>query len=164
MHEEKKFSSKQTCKCCVADGKGSPVKQVFKSKGAGVGLLPHQKLSSSKLLRREYYAGTGHLPEAIRHFGIDTCEYELFKNGEKDVTCDMTDPSVIDERIALANAGFTQYCHFGIVCSSWGIINRTWNGGTRTPENSYGDNSLARERLGNVQLRDDEADTGAAQT
>ena len=84
---------------------------------------------------------------------MPTVEYELYKGGQRDELCDMTSAKVIDEQIRAVRAGELLYCHFGIVCSSWGIINRIWNGGTRTAASPFGDGSLAREVLGNLQLK-----------
>ena len=47
--------------------------------------------------------------------------------------------------------GLVDFCHFGICCGSWGVMN-TLNKGTRTKQNPYGVDPLPRERRGNLQL------------
>ena len=102
---------------------------------------------------REYYAGTGHCSAALRRQGLDTVELELFDNGVENPLCNMVSDDVVSRQIRDIGAGLVLYSHFGIVCSSWGIINRIWNGGTRTREFPMGNDTLQRERLGNLQLK-----------
>ena len=139
---------------CVSEGLGSPTKEVITHKRAGKRYLPSNHVVLQDVCTcREYYAGTGHLSAGLRRAGMPTVEYELYKGGQRDELCDMTSAKVIDEQIRAVRAGELLYCHFGIVCSSWGIINRIWNGGTRTAASPFGDGSLAREVLGHLQLK-----------
>ena len=48
--------------------------------------------------------------------------------------------------------GCVDYAHFGITCSSWGVLS-SLNGGTRTVLAPYGNGTLAREIRGNWQLQ-----------
>ena len=110
----------------------------------GTRYLPSQVDDVGDACCREFYAGTGHLSAGLRRQGLSTIEYELFRGGEADPLADMTADSVIDRQIADAKRGLIHYAHVGIVCSSWGIINRIWNHGTRTPTAPYGNGTLAR--------------------
>ena len=51
--------------------------------------------------------------------------------------------------------GRTDYSHFGITCSCWGVrgVLGSLNGGTRTILAPYANGTLAREVQGNMQLR-----------
>ena len=65
----------------------------------------------------------------------------------------MSLPRNVDREIAAARRGEMIGAHFGIVCSSWSVLNRLLNGGTRTCLCPLGDNSLVREILGNKQAK-----------
>ena len=64
---------------------------------------------------------------------------------------DMGRKEVIDGQIAKARRGETVGAHFGIVCSSWSVLKRLLNSGTRTKDKPQGNNTLQRERTGNEQ-------------
>ena len=59
----------------------------------------------------------------------------------------------IDREIEDARAGKIAAAHFRVVCSSWSVLNRLLNGGTRTREKPLGNNSLLREKIGNAQMK-----------
>ena len=59
----------------------------------------------------------------------------------------------IDREIEDARAGMISAAHFGVVCSSWSVLNRLLNGGTRTREKPSGNGSLLREKIGNTQMK-----------
>ena len=95
------------------------------------------------------YAGTGHCSAALRRRGLDTVEFELFDNGVENPLCNMVSEDVISRQVSDIGGGLVVYSLFGIVCSSWGIINRIWKGGTRAMEFPMGNGTLESERLGN---------------
>jgi hypothetical protein len=88
---------------------------------------------------------------AFANEGIDVKSYECYPKEGYRMEYDMGLAKVIDAEIAAANNNEILGAHFGIVCSSWSILNRLLNGGTRTREAPRGDGSLARERTGNQQ-------------
>ena len=49
-----------------------------------------------------------------------------------------------DREIEDARAGKIAAARFGVVCSSWSVLSKLLNGGTRTREKPLGDNSLLR--------------------
>ena len=59
----------------------------------------------------------------------------------------------MDREIKDACAGNIVAAHFGVVCSSWSVLNRLLNGGTRTREKPLGNGSLLREKIGNTQMK-----------
>ena len=63
----------------------------------------------------------------------------------------MSIKSVIESDIAAARRGEMGGTHFGIVCSSWTVLNRFLNGGTRMREKPAGNGTLHREIVGNKQ-------------
>ncbi len=68
------------------------------------------------------------------------------------MTCDLGDPSVIDQQINDVRRGLVAFGHFGILCRSWCRMNKRFDSGTRTNANPYGDCLSEKELTGNRQL------------
>ena len=64
----------------------------------------------------------------------------------------MSVKAVIEKVIAVAERGGMVGAHFGIVCSSWSVLNRL-NCGTTTRQQPHGNGTLRMELLGNEQTR-----------
>ena len=118
----------------------------------GTRYLPSQADDVVGACCQKFDAGTGHLSAGLRRRGLSTIEYELFKAGECDPLADMTSDAVIDGKILAAKQGPIAYAHVGIICSSWGIINRIWNGGIRTADRPYGNGTLERAKCATCNL------------
>ena len=60
---------------------------------------------------------------------------------------------ILIARLRDARAGKMSAAHFGVVCSSWSVLNSLLNGGTRIREKPLGNGSLLRENFGNTQMK-----------
>ena len=152
-HAERTGGAEQVSQRVTVGGVGQVAESKRRLRVGGVRYTARQSLTLRVPTCREYYAGTGHCSAALRRQGLDTIEFELFDNGVENPLCNMVSDDVVSRQIRDIGAGLVLYSHFGIVCSSWGIINRIWNGGTRTREFPMGNDTLQRERLGNLQLK-----------
>ena len=103
---------------------------------------------------REYYSGVGGLSRAMRRKGFQTIEFDAYASGTFDPALDLADPRVIEVQIEDAKAGKILGAHFGFVCSSWSRMMHTFNGGTRSFDQPYGDGSRETEDVGNRQVRE----------
>ena len=80
---------------------------------------------------REYYSGCGLLSTALAQRGINVKAYEACpKEGYRKEHI-MSIEAVIEAEIAAAERDEIVGAHFGIVCSSWSVLKRLLNGGTR---------------------------------
>jgi hypothetical protein len=90
----------------------------------------------------------------MRRKGFQTIEFDAYASGTFDPALDLADPRVIDAQIEDAKAGKILGAHFGFVCSSWSRMMHTFNGGTRSFDQPYGDGSRETEDVGNRQVRE----------
>ena len=94
---------------------------------------------------REYYSGCGRLSAAIARHGLPVKSFEAYPKEGYWREHDMSIAANIDREIEDARAGKIAAAHFGVVCSSWSVLNSLLNGGTRTREKTLGNGSLLRE-------------------
>ena len=88
-----------------------------------------------------------------KRFDVEgACEFELYGPNGRVAEADMASEDVIEQEIRDAKEGRILGAHFGITCSSWSVIQRLFNGGTRCAENPYGSNLWEREIQGNREL------------
>jgi hypothetical protein len=101
---------------------------------------------------REYYAGAGGLTSALGKRDIEAEGFEAYPPQGYDRSMDLERDEVVRREVNDIENEKVDYSHFGITCSSWGILNNL-NGGTRSIATPYGDGTVPREVRGNHQLK-----------
>ena len=109
-----------------------------------------QEEAENKWSFKEIFAGKANMTKAIKRCqGVTILEPVDFKYGKKPQ--DMLDNKVFEE-LKIEAKKPRQLWHFGLPCCSFSIIQHS-NGGTRRKHLPQGDNSLERERIGNLLLK-----------
>ena len=110
---------------------------------------PSEKTTAPRVVFREIFAGKAGLSRAMKSVAfVEVGSPVDFRYGK--TPQDILDPDTFAELKSDAKAP-NQLWHFGLPCCSFSIIQHS-NGGTRRRNRPEGDNSLERERIGNLLL------------
>ena len=110
---------------------------------------PSEKTTAPRVVFREIFAGKAGLSRAMKSVAfVEVGSPVNFRYGK--TPQDILDPDTFAELKSDAKVP-NQLWHFGLPCCSFSIIQHS-NGGTRRRNRPEGDNSLERERIGNLLL------------
>ena len=122
-------------------------------------LLPERTPSASStkgphrqgILFREVFSGCGRLSKAMLEagLGVDDPMEAYPSRGVYVKAADLTRPAVVKELLRRIRAGCYVYMHFGMLCSSFSIM-QMMNNGTRRSDRPEGDGTRESEEIGNV--------------
>ena len=102
----------------------------------------------------ELFSGEGLLSAELRHRRFRVWTYELYGvDGSVRVECDL---SILCNVVSLVNAIASKklrYVHLGTPCSSFSILQKLFNKGTRTSKRPQGDGTNDKERHGNLLVK-----------